>query len=164
MKKITTPGAILVKHMLPTQKARENFDLYSPLTKGGMKKLINVLIEHGGPNSHETINELGRLFFNKATEIGATTPLDDYINDSDERQAIFSEFEHRVTEVLKKKLSKLEQAKALNEISIDIRGRMEKDNLRYMLSRGSTAAKMAVTGARGNPLQLGQGKIGRAHV
>lgn len=154
---ITTPGAILVKHMLPTDEAKEKFNLYKPLDKGGMKDLINLLIEHGGPTSHETINELGKLFFNKATEIGSTTPLSDYENDSDERQAMFSEFEHRVTEVLKKDLPKLEQARELDTISAELRGRMEKHNLKYMLSRGSTAAKMAASGARGNPMQLGQG-------
>lgn len=154
---ITTPGALLIKHMLPTDKAKQNFDLYRPIDKGGMKDLINNLLKNGGDTSHEVINELGKLFFNKATEIGATTPLSDYHNESDERQALFSEFEHRVAEVLKQRLPKLEQARQLDKISGELRGRMEKSNLQYMLSRGSTAAKMARTGARGNAQQLSQG-------
>lgn len=153
----TTAGAIQIKHMLPTQEARDRFDINKPLDKSGMKNLVNLLIQHGGPNSHETINDLTKLFFNKATEIGATTPLSDYENDSEERQLEFSEFEHKVSQILKKNLSKLDQAKELSVLAASARHSMEKHNLEYMLSRGSTAAKMAQTGARGNPMQLGQG-------
>ncbi len=154
---VTTPGAILIKHMLPTKEARDKFDLHTPLNKKGVANLVNNLIEHGGPDFHETLNDLTKLFFNKATEIGSTTPLSDYINDSEERQVIFQEFEHRVTEVLKKGLPKLEQAREIDKIGRELSGRMEKSNLEYMVSRGSTAARMAMTGARGNPMQLGQG-------
>lgn len=154
---ITTPGALLVKRMLPTDEAQAKFDLHKPLDKGGIKNLINLLIEHGGPTGHEVINDLSKLFFNKATEIGATTPLSDYENDSDERQTMFSEFEHRVSEVLKKDLPRLEQARELERIGGEMSKKMQEHNLKYMLSRGSTAAKMAKTGARGNPMQLGQG-------
>jgi DNA-directed RNA polymerase subunit beta' len=154
---ITTPGALLIKNMMPTQAAKDNFNLYKPLNKGGMKDLVNMLIEHGGSTGHETINNLGKLFFNKATEIGSTTPLSDYDNDSDERQAIFSEFETKVAEILNKKLPKMEQARELDKLSQLMSGRLSKQNLEYMVSRGSTAARMAMTGARGNPAQLQQG-------
>lgn len=154
---ITTAGSLLIKHMLPTEEARKRYDIHTPLNSGGVKNLVNILIQHGGETSHEVINELGKLFFNKATEIGATTPLSDYHNDSDERQALFSEFEHRVTQILKKDLPKLEQAKALDAVAAEYSGKMTNHNIEYMLSRGSTAAKMAKTGARGNPRQLSQG-------
>lgn len=151
---ITTPGAILIKHMLPTKASQEKFDLYSPINKGKMGELVNNLIQNGGDNYHEVLNGLGKLFFNKATEIGATTPLSDYHNDSDERQAIFAEFDHRIQEILAKNLPKMERAKALTELSSEMSKKLEKSNIEYLLSRGSTAAKMAKTGARGNPAQL----------
>jgi len=143
--------------MMPTQKAKDNYDIHTPLDKDGMKNLVNMLIEHGGDKGHETINDLGKIFFNKATEIGSTTPLSDYENDDIDRQTMFSEFETKVAEVLKKNLNKMEQAKELDRISSGYANKLSKDNLRYMLSRGSTAARMAATGARGNPRQLQQG-------
>lgn len=154
---VTTPGALLLKSMMPTQAAKDRFNLYKPLNKNGMKDLVNMLIEHGGESGHETINELAKLFFNKATEIGSTTPLSDYENDSHERQAMFSEFEHKIAEILAKKLPKMEQARELDKLSQMMSGKMSKHNVEYMVSRGSTAARMALTGARGNPAQLQQG-------
>jgi len=154
---ITTPGALLIKGMLPNKASQDKFDLYNPIDKKGMSELVNILIEHGGDKGPEIINSLGKLFFNKATEIGATTPLSDYLNDSDERQVLFSEFEIKLTEILKKGLPKMEQAKQLNELARIYSGRLSKENLAYMVSRGSTAARMSKTGARGNPAQLQQG-------
>ena len=155
--KFTTPGAIRLKSELPTQEAKDNFDLYRPLDKGGIGDLVNVLLRHGGPNAHEHINDLGKKFFNKATEIGATTPLTDYINESDERQAIIDEFQSKVNEIFAKKLPKKEENEALGNLTGHYNTKIEKQNLDYLLSRGSTAAKMARTGARGNPTQLATG-------
>lgn len=157
MSNITTPGALLIKHMLPTQEAKDHFDIYSPLNKGGMSKLVNNLIQHGGEDAHTTINDLGKMFFNKATEIGATTPLSDYLNDSDDRKAIFAEVEHKVSEVLKQNHSKQEQNALIGQIVADASKVLSKQNVEYLVERGSTAAKMAKTGARGNPSQLQQG-------
>lgn len=154
---ITTPGAILIKHMLPTKEAQDKFDLHSPLNKKKVGELVNNLIQNGGDKYYDTLNQLATLFFDKATDIGATTPLSDYHNDSDERRAIFSEFDHKITEILKKNLPKMEQARELSLVASELGGRMESSNLEYLLSRGSTAAKMARTGARGNPMQLRQG-------
>jgi DNA-directed RNA polymerase subunit beta' len=156
MGQITTAGSLRIKHMMPTQKSKDAYDIHSPLDKGGMKKLVNMLVEDGGPQGHETINTLGKMFFNKATEIGSTTPLSDYINDSDERETLFSEFEIKVADILKKNLPRMEQAKELDDLARHFSGKLSKENLSYMLSRGSTAAKMAATGARGNPSQLQQ--------
>jgi len=154
---VTTPGSILIKHSLTSKDARDNYDLYSPLDKSHMTKLVNMLITKGGSQAHEDINNLSKMFFDKATEIGSTTPLSDYENDSDERTQIMSEFEHKVAEVLKKNLTKTDQAKALSILGSEYGSKMSKSNLIHMLSRGSTAAKMAKVGARGNPMQLSQG-------
>lgn len=155
--KFTTAGALRLKSELPTQEAKDKYDIYRPLDKGGIGDLVNVLLKHGGPNSHEVINDLGKKFFNKATEIGATTPLTDYINESDERQAIIDEFETKVNQIFAKKLPKKEENDALGNLTGEYNGKIEKQNLAYLVNKGSTAAKMARTGARGNPTQLATG-------
>jgi DNA-directed RNA polymerase subunit beta' len=154
---ITTAGAIKIKHMLPNEKTRSGFNIHTTLNKKEMSKLVNNLVQNGGEHSHDVVNNLSKLFFNKATEIGSTTPLSDYINESDERQTTLSEFEHKVGEILKKDLPKHEQHKALLEMAGPYAEKLEKANLEYMLERGSTAAKMASIGARGNASQLAQG-------
>jgi DNA-directed RNA polymerase subunit beta' len=155
--KLTTAGALKLKSELPTQEAKDAFDVYTPLNKKGVENLVKILVQHGGPNSHEVINELGKKFFNKATEIGATTPLSDYINESDERQAIIDEFQHKVNEIFAKKLPKKEENEELTNLTGQYNTKIEKQNLDYLVNKGSTAAKMARTGARGNPTQLATG-------
>jgi DNA-directed RNA polymerase subunit beta' len=154
---ITTPGSIQIKHSLSSKETRDAYDLYTPLNKTSMGKLVNSIITKGGPNAHEDINNLAKTFFNKATDIGATTPLSDYDNDSEDRQAIMHEFSSKVSDILDKDLPKLERTKQLNILGQEYGGKMSKSNLTYMLSKGSTAAHMAATGARGNPMQLSQG-------
>jgi DNA-directed RNA polymerase subunit beta' len=155
--KITTPGSVLIKHMLPTKTSQDNFDIYRPIDKGAMSALVNNLVKNGGEHSYETISKLATLFFNKATEIGASTPLEDYENDSDERQAMFSEFEQKVAEIMNGKGERKEKLQKLDDIAAGVRARLNAHNLKYLVDRGSTAAKMAMTGARGNPQQLGIG-------
>lgn len=157
MSNITTAGAIVLKHSMPTQEAKDNFDLYSPLNKPAMARMVNMLLKHGGEDAYEHINSLGKVFFNKATEIGATTPLSDYINDSDERQAIIKEFESKVQKITMGTGSRQEKNTALIELTGQYNEKIEKQNLAYLLSKGSVAAKMANTGARGNPAQLASG-------
>ncbi len=154
--KITTPGAILIKSMLPTKEARDVHDIYRVLDKKGVHDLILNLLKHGGENSHDTINTLGQTFFSKATEIGASTPLSDYDNDSSERQTMLSEFEHKVKTIINSKKSKEQKDKELIDLADSFQGDFNKANLKYMVGKGSTAAKMALTGARGNPDQLAQ--------
>jgi DNA-directed RNA polymerase subunit beta' len=156
MGKILTPGSLLIKRMLPTP-VQKHFDTSRVLDKNGIKDLINLLIQHGGDESFEALNSIGQLFFNKATQIGVTTPLGDYNNDSLERQTMLHEFEEKVKDIMQSKRTKEEKSKALSELSEMAREKMEKQNIAYLVSRGSTAARMAQTGARGNPLQLGQG-------
>lgn len=155
--KYTTAGAILLKHSMPTSEAKKNFDIYRPLDKGGVADMVSMLLKHGGPQAHEHINNLGKVFFNKATEIGASTPLSDYINDSDERQALIQEYDMKVKQLLAKDLSTKEKNDKLAELTGSYNTKIEKQNLSYLLQKGSTAAKMARTGARGNPMQLASG-------
>lgn len=145
----------MIKHMLPIG-AREKYDLHRVLDKGGVQGLIQLLIKNEG-SDFEVINDLARLFFGKATEIGASTPLSDYINDSSERAALLGEFEHKVAEILKSKVSTQEKANELSSLAADMSGKISKQNINYLAERGSTAAKMAQTGARGNPSQLAWG-------
>jgi DNA-directed RNA polymerase subunit beta' len=156
MSNITTPGAILIKSMLPTKEARDAHDVYKVLDKKGVHDLITNLMKYGGEEAHEVINVLGQTFFNKATDIGASTPLDDYDNDSSERQAMLGEFEHKIKAILASKKTKEEKDKEMFDLADVFQGQFNKANLLHMVGKGSTAAKMALTGARGNPDQLAQ--------
>ena len=156
-KKLTTAGALILKHSMPTKASKENFNIYKPLDKGGVSDMVTMLLKHGGPESHEHINSLGKVFFNKATEIGASTPLSDYINDSDEKQALIQEYDMKVKQVIAKNQKFTDQNKELTDLTSKYNTKIEKQNLDYLLSKGSVAAKMAKTGARGNPTQLASG-------
>lgn len=155
--KFTTPGAIAIKYSLPTQKTREEYNLYNPLDKKEMEKLVSSLLRNGGPNSGEFINSLAKQFFSKATEIGASTPLSDYINDSDEKQAIIKEFDSKVAAILYSNDSKPDKNKKLADLTGAYNKKIETQNIDYLLKQNSMAAKMAKTGARGNPSQLATG-------
>jgi hypothetical protein len=152
-----TAGSLFLKHSMPTEEAKNAYDTSQVLNKPGMTKLVNMLLDKGGPQAHEHINDLGKQFFNKAYEIGASTPLSDYINDSEERQAIIGEFDTKVQLIKSKATNK--NAAALSAELSDLTGKynkkIEKQNLDYLLGKGSMAARMANTGARGNPAQLG---------
>lgn len=156
-KKITTVGSLMLRAGMPTQASKDAYDIHQVLNKGGMTKLVNSLLEHGGDQAHETINDLGKVFFNKATEIGASTPLSDYMNESDERQAIIKEFDFKVQQIKASKKSKSEINADLGNLTGQYNKKIEKQNLDYLLSKGSMAGKMAATGARGNPSQLATG-------
>jgi DNA-directed RNA polymerase subunit beta' len=155
--RLTTAGALVLKHSMPTQASRDAFDIYTPLDKGGVGKMVNMLLQHGGDSAHEHINSLGKVFFNKATEIGATTPLSDYINQSDERAAIINEFSIKASKIMQSSTPRKEKNGQLQELTGQYNKKIEKQNLEYLLSQGSTAAKMAKTGARGNASQLASG-------
>jgi DNA-directed RNA polymerase subunit beta' len=155
--KLTTVGAIRIKHSMPTQEAKDAYDLYRPLDKNGVKKVVVDLLEKGGPAAFDHINNLGKLFFNTATEIGASTPLSDYINDSDERQALIKEFDSKAQSIMNSTASKPEKNRLLAEVTGQYNKKIEAQNLHYLVSKGSMAAKMARTGARGNPSQLASG-------
>lgn len=156
--KYTTAGAIQLKHAMPTEASKQHFDIYRPLDKGGVSDMVNMLLKHGGPEAHEHINNLGKQFFNKATEIGASTPLSDYINDSDERQAIIQEFDLKVKQILAKtNITPQQKNKDLTDLTSGYNKRIEVQNINHLLDKGSVAAKMAKTGARGNPTQLASG-------
>ena len=153
---ITTAGSLAIKASLPTQKARDAYDLEQPLDKHGLSNLINNLLENGGPQAHDTINTLTKKFFDTATEIGATTPLEAYINDSDERQATLKEFEFKVGQILASKQTKQEQSASLGKLAGEYQGRISKQNLAFMLGKGSVVAQMSNVGARATTGQLAQ--------
>lgn len=155
--KFTTPGAIKIKSELPTQASRDAYDLYAPLDKKNMSKLVRNLVKNGGPGAMEHVNTLAKTFFNRATEIGASTPLTDYINDSDERAALIDEFDTKVQMIMASKDSAQIKQQKLQELKDSYGNRLTKQNIDYMLSKGSTAARMAFSGARGNPGQLASG-------
>lgn len=156
--KFTTAGSILLKASMPNQESKDNYDIYKPLDKEGMGDLINMLLKHAGPEAAEHINKLGKIFFNKATEIGATTPLSDYINNSDERSAIIGEYDTKVQKILAdEKLTRAQKQIDLGNLTGSYNKIIEKQNLEYLVSKGSTAANMARTKARGNAAQLAVG-------
>lgn len=155
--KLTTAGSLLIKHSLPSEESKKRFDIYRPLDKGGVSELVANVVKHGGPGFSEHINTLSKIFFNKATEIGATTPLSDYINDSDERQVIIAEFDHRAKQIMASGKDERTKNLELGDLTGKYNDKIAKQNLDYLLSQNSTAAKMARTGARGNPNQLATG-------
>lgn len=157
MSAVITPGALLVKSMLP-EGAKASYDPTRILDKGGVSSLMSNIITNGGGEAHNSIQNLSRLFFNTATEQGFSTPLSDYENDSDERKALIQEFKKKIMEVTSNpKLSVAERNDRINLIAGEYQDKAQSMNLRYMVGKGSTAGRMALTGARGNPMQLGQG-------
>lgn len=152
--KYTTAGAIEIKHMLPNKETKDKFNLYRPLDKDGVSGLVSTLVTHADKEAGDTINKLATLFFKEATDQGFSTPLSDYDNDSSEREALLAEFEHKVSEVLKSDKTDREKYDELNELAFNMGNKVKKQNLDYLVGRGSTAAVMAKTGARGNPTQL----------
>lgn len=156
MTQIITPGALLIKSKLP-EEVQKHFDPSKLLDKNGVKDLMSSVITHGGDHAADTISDLSHLFFNTATEHGYSTPLSDYYNDSDERQALLKEYETSVNHVNDHKdLSERERREQLAELADKYGKILTNQNLNYMVSRKSTAALMAQTGARGNPNQLQQ--------
>jgi hypothetical protein len=156
MSTVITPGSLLIKSMLP-EKAKKNYDPAVTLDKKAVSDLIVSLLKTSGPEAFPAISKLSHLFFGTATEIGSSTPLLDYYNDSDERRARLDEFEHQVAEILNSDKPKQQKLNELNQLAAKVAEISKKENVEYLLSRGSTAAKMAKTGARGNPSQLNQG-------
>ena len=155
--KYTTAGSLFIKSIMPTQESKDAYDVHQVLTKGGMANTVNMLLAKGGDQAHESINDLGKMFFRKATELGASTPLMDYENSSDERAAIIKEFDFKVGEIKSSGKSKVAINTDLSNLTGKYNTKIEKQNLDYLLSRGSMAAKMAKTGARGNEKQLAVG-------
>jgi DNA-directed RNA polymerase subunit beta' len=155
--KYTTAGSLLIKHSLPTEAAKAHYDPYKSLDKGGVSNLVNMILKYGGPGAGETINDLAKQFFNVATDIGATTPLSDYINDSEERTTLIDEFDFKAQKILNTTKSQAEKDKDLLSLITEYENKVQKQNLAYLVSKGSVAAKMAQTGARGNPKQLAAG-------
>ena len=156
MSEVFSAGALLVKSKLP-DSVKPYFDEKKMLDKSGVSKLMSDIIKHGGDSAHTTIQDLSNLFFYKATEHGYTTPLDDYHNDSRDRQVMLEELQHKVREILNSKKPEKVKNNEISMLSGQYSDQIWGSNLKHMVSKGSIAGLMALTGARGNPMQLGQG-------
>jgi DNA-directed RNA polymerase beta' subunit len=79
------------------------------------------------------------------------------LNESEERKVLLNELQEKVRSI---QASNLPDKDKMNKIAM-LSGQYSKQiwdsNLKYMVGKGSTAGLMAMTGARGNPMQLGQG-------
>lgn len=155
--KTISAGALLIRSKLP-DSVKPFYDPSKPLDKAGVASLMENIVKHGGEHAHTTIQDLSDLFFYKATEHGYTTPLSDYQNESKDRAHMLDEFQHKVREVQEnKRLSEREKNERLNDLSGEWAKKIWDHNLSYMVNKGSTAGLMAMTGARGNKMQFGQG-------
>lgn len=155
--KVITPGALLVKSLLPSEAAKKAYDPSQVLDKKGVQNLMSNIIVNGGAKSHESITALSNLFFDTSTTEGFSTPLSDYENDDDERQALLGEFKTKINQIQNSKLNEKEKNDSIGNVSGEFQSKAQKLNLKYMVAKGSTAGQMAMTGARGNPMQLAQG-------
>lgn len=158
MSEVFSAGALRIKELLPAG-SHEEYDKvrHIPLDKGGVNKLISNIIRNGGSDAGNAISRVSEEFYHQATQQGYSTPLDDYYNDSEDRDVLMQEFKHKVDQVnLKEKNPEILEDK-LNELTASYGKKLTDQNLKYMLSKNSTAARMALTGARGNPAQLQQG-------
>lgn len=154
--KVFSAGALRIKHALP-ESVQNRFDVTRVLDKGGVKSLIADIITHGGDEAPAAISNVSRLFFETATNNGYSTPLSDYINDSDERDALIKEYQSQVDLINdNKKLTERQKFEMLGDVTNKYSKKMVKQNLDYLMDKGSTAAQMAQTGARGDPSQLQQ--------
>lgn len=155
---VITPGSLLVKSLLPTEAAKAAYDPTQVLDKKGVQTLMSNIIANGGGKAHDSISSLSNLFFNTATTEGFSTPLSDYENNGEERQALLQEFKTKVNAINSNtKLTDKEKNDKISEVSGTYQDRAQRLNLGYMVGKGSTAGRMAMTGARGNPMQLAQG-------
>ena len=158
MSEIFSAGALLVKEQLP-EGARAEYDKvrHIPLNKGGVNKLISNIVRNGGKDAANGISRVSKMFYDQATDQGYSTPLDDYYNDSEDRHTMIQEFKTKVDQINLAKMNQSDREDALNSVTDEYQSKLSSQNLDYMIAKGSTAAKMALTGARGNPSQLQQG-------
>jgi DNA-directed RNA polymerase subunit beta' len=151
-----TAGSIKIKHMLP-DSVKPYYDPKVELDKGGVKDLMASIITHGGKDAGTTISNISKEFFHQATVNGFSTPLADYLNDSEDRAALIKEFSSKIDGVESSDMERSKKDDRINEITHDYEKLLNTQNLSHLLNNGSTAALMAQTGARGNPNQLMQG-------
>lgn len=158
MSNIFAAGALRIKELLP-EGSRAEYDLvkHESLDKNGVNRLISNIIRNGGKDSGDGISRVSKEFYHQATQQGYSTPLDDYYNDSEDRQTLMQEYKSKIDQINLNKMNQSDKDDALNEITNTYGDKLTGQNLGYMISKGSTAARMALTGARGNPAQLQQG-------
>lgn len=158
MAEVFAAGALRIKELLP-EGSKAEFDKvkHMPLNKGGVNRLISNIITNGGKDAGDGISRVSREFYHQATKQGYSTPLSDYYNDSDDRNTMMQEYKSKVDQVNLKRIPQAQKNDMLDALTNDYGKRLTDQNLDYMLGKSSTAAKMALTGARGNPAQLQQG-------
>lgn len=156
MAEVISAGSLLIKSKLP-DSVKPYYDPTKMMDKKAVSALMSNIIQHGGDNAHETIQDLSNLFFHKATEHGYTTPLSDYKNDSLDRTVMLDELGSKVRTIQHSKEPDKIKNDKIATISGEYSQRIWSSNLKHMVGKGSTAGLMAMTGARGNPMQLGQG-------
>lgn len=157
MTDIFAAGALRIKELLPAG-SREEFDKtrHIPMDKGGVNRLISNIIRNGGKDAGDGISRVSNEFYHQTTQQGYSTPLDDYHNDSEDRNVLMQEYKSKVDQINLKNMPESAKEDALNAITTTYGKKLTGQNLQYMLAKNSTAAKMALTGARGNPAQLQQ--------
>ncbi len=158
MSEIFSAGALRVKELLP-EGARAEYDKvkHIPLNKGGVNRLISNIVTNGGKDAADGISRVSKEFYEQATANGYSTPLDDYYNDSENRNTLIQEYKTKIDQVNLSDARSDAKEDELNRLTTHYGEKLTQQNLDYMISKGSTAAKMALTGARGNPSQLQQG-------
>jgi len=157
MPDVIAAGSLKIKSLLP-DSVKDKFDLTRELDKDGVKNLISDIISEGGSHAPDAISNISREFFDVATKHGYSTPLDDYWNDSEDRNTMLQEFKSKVDQItLNKRLDEHTKNTQINELTNKYGEKLKNHNLKYLVDRDSTAAIMAQTGARGNPHQLMQG-------
>ena len=158
MSNVFAAGALRVKELLPVG-SREEFDKvkHIPLDKGGVRDLMSNIIRNGGSDAGDGISRMTAEFYDHTTAQGYSTPLDDYHNDSEDRNVLMQEYKSKVDQINLKNILPGLKEDQLNSVTTAYGKKLTDQNLSFMLSKGSTAARMALTGARGNPSQLQQG-------
>lgn len=148
-------GSIKLKHMLP-DVIKQDFDTSKHIDKRGITNLVSDIIVKSGKEAPAAISRITTEFFNQATKHGYSTPLSDYWNDSEDRNVMLQEFKTKIDQVNLQNIDQSTKNDLINELTNSYGAKLTSQNLEHLVSKGSTAAKMAQTGARGNPLQLMQ--------
>ena len=148
-------GSIKLKYMLPIS-VQGDFDTSKHLDKKGVQNLISDIISKSGKDAPDAITRISNEFFGQSTKHGYSTPLSDYWNDSEDRRTMLQEFKTKIDQINIKKVDQSVKNDMINELTNTYGTKLTKDNLKTLIDKGSTAARMALTQARGNPQQLMQ--------
>ncbi len=150
---IQAAGSILLQHVVPRGVSDESLH---NLDSGKIDRLVEEIVREDPEHAHTVVGQLGKLFFDYATENGFSIGLEDYENDTQERHAMIDQFERDVEKVMSSSLDRRHKNHKISELAENLQKTLGKHNLNHLLSKRKTSALMAATGARGNPGQLMQ--------